>query len=105
MMSAIKGFVLMRESSAASMHDLQQPSSMTYVSFRCSLICPFAIVLKAGNSPGCFTMKAMSFAGSPPMLKNSSSFSSTKSLKIGCVAIRTRWFHFFFKTRPNATNG
>ena len=94
----------------ASIHDLQQPLNISYIPFRRLPMSPFRTVSNPGilvmldfmgkqmspndgrtHSPGFLTIKAMSSAGSPPMLKNSSPFSSTKSLNVGCVARRTRW--------------
>lgn len=58
-----------------------------------------------GISPGFFTMKAISSWGSPPMLKNSNPFSSTKDWKTGCVASRTLCPYVDFNVFPRAMNG
>lgn len=50
-------------------------------------------------------MNAISSAGSPPTSKNSTPFSSTKSLKAGCVASLTRCPPCSASTFATATNG
>ena len=66
---------------------------------------PLRRVSIPGIRPGFFTMKAMSSAGSPPMLKNSNPFSSTNALNVGWVASRTRCPYRSCKVLPKATNG
>lgn len=88
-----------------SMHDLQVPRRISAMPFLLLPTSPLRRVSKPGIRPGFLTMKAISSAGSPPMLKNSSPFSMTKSLKVGCVANRTRWPYVSLSTFPSATNG
>lgn len=73
--------------------------------FRRLVISPLFRASMPGMRPGFFTMKAMSSAGSPPMLKNSSPFSSTNFWKVACVASRTLWPYVSFNTFPSATKG
>ena len=91
--------------SPVSKHDLQQPRRYSATSFRLLPTSPARSVSKPGIRPGFLTMNDMSAEGSPPMLKNSRSFSVTKSLKFGCVATLTRWPYVSFSTLPNATKG
>lgn len=91
--------------SPASIHDLQHPRIISYIPARRLPMSPFFRESIPGMSPGFLTIKAMSSAGSPPMLKNSSPFSSTKVLKVGWVAKRTRCPYFCFKTWPKETKG
>ena len=91
--------------SPASIHDLQQRVRVSDISFRHLLTSPWHSDLYPGINPGFFTINAISAAGSPPMLKNSKPFSSTSCLKIGWVAILTRWPCFSFNTWPSDTKG
>ncbi len=88
-----------------SMQDLQQPSIICSMPFLRLVTSPLFKASKPGISPGFLTIKAISSAGSPPILKNSRPFSSTNFSKTGCVAIRTRWWYVSLKTLPNAING
>ena len=97
--------ILIPVPSPISMQDLQQPSTISYMPFLRLPTSPLRSESIPGIRPGFFTMKAMSSAGSPPMLKNSRSFSSTKPLNVGCVANRTRWPYFSLNTFPKATKG
>lgn len=88
-----------------SMHDLQVPRKISAMPFLLFPTSPLRNVSKPGIKPGFLTIKAMSSAGSPPMLKNSSPFSMTKSLNVGCVASRTLWPYVSLSTLPRATKG
>jgi len=74
----------------ASMQDRQQPMSIVWMPWRLLVISPLLRASNPGIKPGFLTIKAMSSAGSPPMLKNSSPLSSTNFWKVGCVASLTR---------------
>ena len=91
--------------SPASKQERQQPRIISAMLFRLAPISPFRRESNPGMSPGFLTINAMSSEGSPPMLKNSSPFSSTNSLKVGCVARRTRWPYVSLRTLPSATKG
>src|ERR1700722_4166430 len=69
--------------SPASMQDLQHPVIISYIPALRFPMSPFLSESIPGIRPGFLTMKAMSSAGSPPMLKNSKPFSVTKSRKVG----------------------
>lgn len=73
-----------------SMHDLHVPRKISAMPFLLLPTSPLHSVFIPGIRPGFLTIKAMSSAGSPPILKNSKPFSMTKSLNVGCVASRTR---------------
>src|ERR1700744_2872680 len=77
-------------SGSSSMHDLQQPSSISATMTCFFLISPSRSVFICGIRPGFLTMYAMSCAGSPPMGKNSRYDSFTKFSKTLWVAMRTR---------------
>ena len=91
--------------SPASMQDLQQPKTISSIPFLRLPTSPLFKDSMPGISPGFLTMNAISSDGSPPMLKNSSPFSSTKLWNVGWVATRTRWPYVAFKIFPRATNG
>jgi hypothetical protein len=91
--------------SPASIQDLQHPRTISSIPFRRLPTSPLFKESNPGMRPGFLTIKAMSSAGSPPMLKNSKPFSSTKPWNVGCVANRTRCPYVLFKTLPSATKG
>ena len=88
--SMLSSVIAMPVPSPVSMHDLQHPCTISYIPFRRLPTSPDFRESIPGIRPGFFTMKAMSSAGSPPILKYSNPFSSTKPLKVECVASLTR---------------
>ena len=93
---AMKGFTFGVPSgssltSPSSAHDLQQPCRISAMPLRLLPTSPSLSDFMPGMRPGFLTIKAISSAGSPPMLKNSKPFSSTNFLKVPWVARRTRW--------------
>ena len=108
---ATKGFGFTEEvsssclASSASAQDLQQPSIISAMPLRLLPTSPSFSDFIPGMRPGFLTIKAISSAGSPPMLKNSKPFSSTNFLNVPCVARRTRCPYVFLRTRPSARNG
>lgn len=90
--------------SPASIHDRQHPPIIFLISWRRRPIAPWNSVSIFGISFGLCTMKDISSAGSPPILKNSRPCCLTKSRKIRCVARRTRW-PCCFKAFPRTIKG
>ena len=70
---------------------LHAPSNTSIIPLLLLLTSPFFKLSTPGTKPGFFTINAINSPGSPPIEKNSTpGTSSTKDLKTGWVAIRTR---------------
>lgn len=86
MASATNG---MDDRGSGSIHDLQQPLSISAIILRFFCMSPALRLFMLGISPGLRTMYAINSVGSPPIGKNSSPDLRTKVSKTLCVARRT----------------